>query len=224
MTRGTHIRHSLAIGLLLALTIVPALLAGFASDRWGEPVDRREAARRLTDFPIVFGDWQQTEDTPLEDTTLRELRCTGYFNRAFVNRRTGESASAIVMVGPPGPTIRHPPEICYGQRSTIEGESIERDFVDAAGTEQRVRVFEFSRPTAPERRYAVAYGWCAGETWQVPRNPRAAFGAKPLLYKIQVLVDSPAGAAGRDDDAVWRKFLIDFLPAFRQTVLETSSK
>lgn len=217
MTRTSRWQFSAAIAILVALSVGSAIPAGRLSDRWGEPPDRIAAAERLAKFPVEFGEWRQTDANELSDSVVGELRCTGHIERDFTNRLTGKIASVIVLVGPPGPTVRHPPEICYGNIAKVLAAPKTNELTDAEDASHRFKVFEFAREGLLNRRYAVAYGWCAGDAWDVPTDPRVDYGAEPLLYKIQVMVSVDPEATSPAEQT-WAVFLRDFIPVFRRKV------
>ena len=116
-SRGRTTVAVMLVGLVL-LTAVPAIVQGVLTRRWHGAADLAGGAKRLVDFPTQFGDWQQQgEEDPVPEDAIRELQCAGCFNRHYVNQRLGRDVTVIVMVGPAGPLIRHPPEICYGNRA-----------------------------------------------------------------------------------------------------------
>ena len=76
------------------------------------------AARSVEDFPRQFGEWKQHgDDETMPEEALRELRCSGYINRHYVNQKLGREVTVLLMVGQSGPLVRHPPEICYGNQA-----------------------------------------------------------------------------------------------------------
>src|SRR3984957_11520193 len=114
-------RKFTVIAMLVAavmLTAAPALVHGVWSRRWRDPADMAKAARSVEDFPRQFGDWKQHgDDETMPEEAVRELRCAGYINRHYVNQKLGREVTVLLMVGPSGPLVRHPPEICYGNQA-----------------------------------------------------------------------------------------------------------
>jgi len=108
---------SLSVLLLTVLTVVPAILHGQLSNRWGEMADLTRAAERLQEFPAKIGQWIRSgEGKRLRDAIARELGFAGYIHRKYANLDSGDEVTLLLMVGRPGPLVRHPPEICYSSQ------------------------------------------------------------------------------------------------------------
>lgn len=127
---------------VVVLTSVPAIVQGVLTRRWSGKADISGAATRLVEFPTKFGDWQQQGDEEkVPEEALRELQCAGCFNRHYVNQRLGRDVTVIVMVGPAGPLIRHPPEICYGNRANeLLAKPVDIELTTADSVQHRLRV------------------------------------------------------------------------------------
>ncbi len=213
-------RFGMAFVLFAVALIVPAIFHGAMTGRWGEPADRLSAARRLEEFPREFGTWIVREENELSTYVLNELRSTGYLNRAYLNRTTGEFVSVIVLVGPPGPTTRHSPDICYGNRNNRLIDTPEPVSVEQPGVGEHVfKVLRF-QPAAPEASpFTVCYAWSDGGLWQVPDYPRLVFGGQDYLFKLQ-LVSENSTFLGEEVADTWQRFLADFLPVLHDRVLQ----
>jgi len=212
-------RKFTVIAMLVAavmLTAAPAVVHGVWSRRWRDPADMSAAARSVEDFPRQFGEWKQHgDDETMPEEALRELRCTGYINRHYVNQKLGREVTVLLMVGQSGPLVRHPPEICYGNQAN---ELMQKPAnVDLSSPDARKHTFRFLRyknPGAASGEFSVCYGWSADGTWDVPDYPRLKFGGEPLLYKLQVLTSDPVP---RDVNlpVATTKFMDEFLPLLR---------
>lgn len=210
---------ALSAGLLAVLSIVPAVLHGRFTNRWGAPFDRQSAARRVEAFPREFAGWRLDEQQELAPQVQNELQCEGYFSRKYLHARTGEQVWVILMVGPPGPMVRHPPEICYVNRENVlvqEPQVVQLQ--EAADRKHDFRVLRFRSPGVAAGEFSVCYAWSSGSAWQVPDFPRLEFGGKPLLYKLQLMSTDPTVASG-ESPAIWSNFLRDFLPIAHGRVL-----
>lgn len=203
-------RIAVLVLLPLCLTIVPAILHGTLSNRWGPSFDLQNAVRFVESFPRQFGDWTMIEEqNALTDEVIRELQIAGYFQRTFLKQSTGTQVQVLLMAGTPGPLVRHPPDICYASRANDalgEPEVLE---VDANSIANQFRVLKY-RVRGTGDTFAVSYAWSDGGPWQVPSYPRMKFGGSRLLYKMQIV--SNGTDSGREDT---RQFLNDFLPAFQ---------
>jgi hypothetical protein len=215
-------RKSTAIAMVVAtvlLTAVPAVVHGLWSRRWRNPADIATAAQAVEAFPTQIGDWKQHGDEEkMPEEAIRELRCAGYIDRHYVNQKLGRDVTVLLMVGPSGPLVRHPPEICYGNRAN----QLLQDPVDVkvASSDAQNHTFRFLRyknEGAASGEFSVCYGWSADGTWDVPEYPRLRFGGEPLLYKLQVLTTDPVPHDGSLPVAT-AQFLNEFLPILRDRV------
>src|SRR4029077_9524702 len=101
------------------------VLQGRIRNRWGPSESMQAAAQELRNVPNTFGGpqtdrWQlkATETTDkLPDDVIETLECSGYINRCYENRRTGEKVDVFVVIGPAGPIAGHPPEICFSSQN-----------------------------------------------------------------------------------------------------------
>jgi len=208
------------IAALVVLTAAPAVVSGLWSRRWSDPGEIARAAANVDSFPNQFGDWKQRgEDEKMPDEAVSELQCAGYINRRYVNQRLGREVTVMLMVGPSGPLVRHPPEICYGNRAnTLLHDPKNVDVVtnDSRKHTFRLLQFKYSGPVSSE--FSVCYGWTADGSWDVPEYPRVRFGGSPLLYKVQVLTSDAVPSDGGLPPAT-SQFLNDFLPLVRDRLL-----
>jgi hypothetical protein len=158
----------------------------------------------------------------MADEAVRELQCAGYVNRRYVNQKLGREVAVLLMVGPAGPLVRHPPEICYGSRANkLLNDPV---VVTVAGGDRRNHSFRFLKyknTGSAGTEFSVCYAWTADGTWCVPDYPRARFGNAPLLYKLQVLTSDSMPKDG-SLPAATSQFLHDFLPALSDRLTVSS--
>jgi hypothetical protein len=169
---------------VIALTAVPAVIHGKIMNRWGMPADLQVAASRVQNFPERIGEWRRLRDEELDRTVTEELKCAGYVNRQYVNEKSGREISLLLFVGTPGPLVRHPPEICYGNRANTLLRGPELISLDS---DQTFRGLRYKAPGATGQEFSICYAWSNGQQWSVPDYPRTTFGGEPLLYKLQLL-------------------------------------
>jgi len=146
------------------------------------------------------------EESPMDRATIEMLQCAGYVNRRYVNQKTGQSVSLAIIVGPPGPTAVHTPEICFSSRA-YEREG-ERALV-RLGTPAKRDTFwqvDFSARNIMAGKLRVYYAWSRGRHWEAANSPRFEFGAAPMLYKIQLASAIPPYVGDEPVDA-GREFL-----------------
>ncbi len=204
----------IAILAAIALTVGPAVLQGRYSNRWGTPVDLTLAGEQLHQFPRELGPWQNLEDErPLSDAVCQELGLVEHFHRQYVHTATGERMHVLLMVGPPGRLVRHPPDVCYANRANEQlGDS---EMLDVSGGRQRSQfeLLRFRRTAQPvPSEFEVAYAFSVGEgAWAAPTSPRMAYGGEPVLYKLQVLCEGKSSTMQEDIE----DFLSNFVTGFR---------
>ena len=205
--------------IVFAVTAGTGAVAGALGNRWGAPPDVQAAAGRLDRLPAEAGDWQLVDELPLDQDLVEMFQCIGSTNRTYRNRQSGETVHLSLIVGPPGPTSVHTPEICYSSQGYHVDVPAERRKYPTKNSEATV-ANEFWKTTfAPDgrrpTRLIAYYSWCDGQTWRAPDRPRFAFGGLPYLYKVQLATKiMPRADEDRDpcDD-----FLRALLPALSQS-------
>jgi hypothetical protein len=211
---------SLAVVLVAIFTIGPALWAGHYLNRWGDTAEIDDAARQLARFPTEFGPWKATRDgESLSEYVQNELGVVGYISRRYENRENGSNVNMLLMVGQPGPLLRHPPNICYANRANRQVGEMFTFKTDTTTPSCEFTAIEYEPPGAVARdRFIVAYAMTAGTDWCVPRFPRLEFGAAPKLYKVQMLslLGSPQEQEQDKGLQMLEKFAADFTMAFSQ--------
>lgn len=180
----------IALTLLAAIlfTVLPALLHGGYTSRWGVPADREKGAAAVAAFPEQLGEWVAVDEAPpLSERVQRELGLMGYVNHVYRHPETQKLATILLMVGEAGPLVRHPPEICYGNRAH-NIVSTEHMTVDTAEDrpESVFRMLDFIPNSKLVNPFRVAYAWSSDGVWSVPCWPRWTFGGAPTLYKVQI--------------------------------------
>jgi Protein of unknown function (DUF3485) len=204
------------VAAAVVLTAAPAVVHGVWSRRWQDPADITAAARSVEAFPRQFGDWKQHGDeAQLPEEAIRELQCAGYINRHYVNQKLGRNVTILLMVGPSGPLVRHPPEICYGnQANKLLQDPVDVNVATPDAQKHTFRFLRYKDPGAASGEFCVCYGWSANGTWDVPDYPRVRYGSEPLLYKLQVLTSDSVPHDGGLPVAT-SQFLNEFLPLMR---------
>jgi hypothetical protein len=199
----------LAAALLITLT--GGALYGRYAQRWGPPVDMVAAADKLEQLPRQFGDWSLVEDLPFDEATRTMLECAGHVNRRYINRVTGQGVNLAIIVGPPGPTSVHTPEICFSSRAyQQQGNRTRLELEEGAGASDSFWSLDFTTQNVLADGLRVYYAWSRGNAWEASDSPRYKFAAAPFLYKLQLAAPVPAGAGAGGAD-VGKEFLQEFL-------------
>ncbi len=212
-----------AILLAIGLTILAGVLHGRATHRWGVPEDLQASGAKLPGLPEQFGAWRMVDSSPLLDTAVAMLECTGYVNRVYVNDTTGQRVNVALLAGPSGPISLHDPEICYQSTGFQPSDSRQREKLsESDGEEHEFWKVVFKKDDVFGEVLHVYYGWNAGqgETWKAVDHPRFTFATKSFLYKIQVAAYVTEGPDDTLDPC--RAFLQDLVPVADEFLAEQS--
>jgi hypothetical protein len=214
-----HQRTTWALLLsVIAMTVPAAYFSGTVMLRWGDPVDLPRHLAVLHRLPETLGEWRfVTDGKPISVEVQNELQLRGYAHRVYEHDATGQRVAILLLIGPAGPLVRHPPEICYetGANILLGSQSLT---IDSQGQPDRLRLLEY-RPESPAAGdFLVAYGFADNQHWDSPVSPRLAYGGKPLLYKLQVLTEASAKST-TTNSAGLTDFLSQLLPTLRTAML-----
>ena len=224
-SRHDSARRVIALGaaiLTAVITGASGLVEGRLSNRWAKPVDLVAAGSKIDNVPEHFGDWDLQIARPLDRTVIDMLQCAGSTHRIYRNQKTGQVVSVLLIVGPPGPTSAHTPEICYSSRDYDRIE--ERHKFQVRGVQRPNDEFwevRFRRNDLRGDVLRVAYAWNSGEGWIAPDNPRFMFGRYPFLYKVQVAAVVMTEVDVSEGDPC-RAFLRDILPELEPVFFSAS--
>lgn len=214
----TSLRIPIYTALFILITVAGTLIHGRYSNRWGSSESQLEAATEaLTLAPAAFGDWEMESEEEFSDRVKGILKCTGSWSRVYRHRSSGQLATAAMMVGPPGPSVKHKPEICYSSAGfkVVETE-IPVHIELPNGAQHLFLETTFVSADVSGRSLATCHSFRERDLWLVPSNPRIAFGGSPLVYKLQVAAYT-TDAKGPEED-VCQAFLKDLVVALEQTV------
>jgi hypothetical protein len=184
-------RRVVPLGIGLAIVLATGVVHGIWTDRWHLSNEPAASVEKLTRVPLQIGDWQ-SEDLPELDTqTLAVGEIAGYMNRTFVNTKTRERLSVLIVCGRPGPIAQHSPEVCMGGEGfVVENKTVDKDFPadGLAGPPQFfAAVFKKTDAGAPLLR-RVFWAWSTSDgVWTAPGSPRMQFAGKPALYKMYLV-------------------------------------
>lgn len=206
------------LGLIIValITLVSGAIQGKVSNRWGPPTAMSDAAEKLEKLPKQFGDWESCDERRLDKETEQMLECTGHVSRRYVNQKTGEQVSIIVLVGPAGPISVHTPEICFSSR---EYKAYKTREVIPVDDENQLWGLNFRSIKLEAEQLVVYYGWSTGQKWVAADDARYDFAGAPYLYKIQLAGNVPLGSTGKSTD-VCHTFLHDFLPELQKYLID----
>jgi hypothetical protein len=205
-------RRRLALVLaVFALTIPAAYYSGIVLLRWGDPMDLSRHLSTLDEVPDQLGDWRfVAEGKPISPSAMDKLQVRGHLNRVYEHPGTGQRVALLLLLGPAGPLVRHPPEICYesSANSLLSSRPLT---IDLGGEPERLRLLSYRSESMIDGDFLVAYGFGADRHWDCPASPRRVYGGKPILYKLQVLTDAAAERSSADPQGL-ADFLRHLLP------------
>ena len=208
-----------ALGASLLITVAGGAWYGSYSQRWGPPADLIAVSTKLDQVPRQLGDWSLVEDLPFDEETQKMLECAGHVNRRYINRATGQSVNVAIIVGPPGPTSVHTPEICFSSCAyQQQGERSRLKLDDNVG--HSFWTLDFATQNVLADGLRIYYAWSRGDDWEASESPRYQFAAAPYLYKLQLA--APLVAGGQAD--VGKQFLQEFLQSGWPQVAPESRK
>jgi Protein of unknown function (DUF3485) len=202
-----------------ALTVAAGWVEGRLSNRWGPPAELAQAGARLATVPERIGEWEMRSSQPLDAEIEQMLQCAGSITRVYVNSRTGDTVSVALLVGPPGPTAAHTPEVCYssvGKKISEPSQAVQTRPVDMP--DETLWRMTFRSTDAEGQLLRVFYGWRGPDgPWRAANDPRFEYGGQPMLYKIQLasLMSERPQESGHDS---CHEFLHDFLPALDESL------
>lgn len=210
------IRGAFLVLIAFALTVGPAIWHGKISNRWGAPPDLSLAGEQVLEFPRVLGNWKnEVDERSLSEAVCRELGLLEHFHRRYFDAVSGAQVEVLLMVGPPGPLVRHPPEICYANRANQQlGDASLLEVANGAN-KHNFKMLGFTRIAEPlPGNFHVAYGYADNDArWSTPSSPRVAFGGGSVLFKLQVLSEDSEEASREHIASFLRQFVSVFSAA-----------
>ena len=182
-------RTSLRVIAVLALTVPAALVQGHLLNRWGTQKQLQRSVTAIEQLPNRIGDWHRvSEGKPLSPFVCEALGLAGHVHRIYEHAYSGHRVAVLLLVGPGGPLVRHPPEICY--------QSLDNRLLDTRslpltvdGQPQHFRLLHYRAESASTKDFYVAYAFGCQHQWDAPTMPRLAYGGEPVLLKLQILTD-----------------------------------
>ena len=171
----------------IAALVSSGVLHGLRTDRWGRSADLSEAAARLESLPMQIGDWEGRPQE-IDAHQLEVADVAGYLSRRYVNSKTGDSVTVLLLCGRPGPISVHEPDVCYGAAGyELAKDSKEKIRVSAEGKEAEAWAARFLKLRPTPESLGILWSWSDGGPWKTPDNPRASFARAGVLYKVYVL-------------------------------------
>jgi hypothetical protein len=206
--------------LIVAVTALGTVAQGYLTNRWNSADEKlAQAGAALTHVPTEFGEWSMQSETPFEPRIQQILNYAGAVNRVYVHSGTNQSVAVALIAGPPGETSTHTAEMCYSSRGHEMLSDTETPTLEVDGTSNQFRRVLMENKSVDGRRLEVMYGWRFGDAWEAPMIPRAYYGARPFLFKVQIASEFDASEKGEGEATTpCQQFLRDFVPALNRQV------
>jgi hypothetical protein len=219
------------LAVAIVLVVCTGVVSGIWTGRWAPSLVVEKAAARLDNVPLKIGDWEgEAEEFNVQDYKAAGIR--GGLVRRYRNHQTGDEVTLMIVCGKPGPISVHKPEDCYpaaGYR--LLSERIATPI--QPGQDEPPSHFwtwHMGKLDGPVPRLLnVTYAWSEDGTWQAPeRDPRFAFAAAPVLYKMYAVREVPPSANAPDeantrlsDDDPAIQLLEEVIPELRRVLFPT---
>jgi hypothetical protein len=178
----------------LAVVLLTGFVHGVCTSRWQFTHEPRASAAKLEQVPMTIGNWT-SQSVELDAQTLAIGKIAGYLRRVFVNQRTGQEITCLVVCGRPGPITQHSPEICYGGEGfeLIRNKTRRRFSIETLEQPAEFWVGDFRKIEAGlEKQQRLFWSWNANGPWLAPDSPRIALAAYPDLAHFRVTSRFPA--------------------------------
>lgn len=218
---------ALTIALVAGLTLASGLIQGRMSNRWGPSPDTLAVAEKLetmpADIPAEGGIWRLIKADKMDDDTVKMLQCTGYIVRTYEHDATRDRVKMFIIVGPPGPTAVHTPEVCYNSQGYPNRDPRQPVMIDPDRPTDEFWALTYRSKDLDKGVLRVYYAWSTGGPWSATEKPRYAYPGSPYLYKIQLASRLPSYVDSEVEDPCSR-FLQDFVPIAKRYLVAPSDE
>lgn len=214
-------RKIIPAAIALIVILGAGLVHGVTTFRWTAASELKAAGEKLTKIPLTIGDWVG-KDAPLDKRQETIGQISASVSRQYVNTKTGQAVTILLVCGRPGPISVHTPEVCYaGSGYEIASERKRESFDYGDSKAAQFWSIKVNKPDVmhPER-MIIDYGWFAKQAWSAPEaDARFSFAGVPVLYKLYTIREQarPNDRSGTDVDPAG-DFLKDFLPVLQKTL------
>jgi hypothetical protein len=218
-----------SLNLLAALLLLlgTGLVHGLWTNRWMQSNEPQASAARLDSVPLDFGEWHG-KDITINPTALAIGEIVNYKQRQYVNLRTGDEFTILVVCGKPGAISVHTPEVCFpGAGFKMVGEPRSVSLAGGEGNpDSEFKTARFLRQNSPDNTEMEAFwAWTTDGHWQAPNYPRWTFGRYPALYKLYVIRKiSSKGGSPEEELKPARDFLVELNKAIRKHGQESAAQ
>lgn len=228
----------LPVAVALVVVGIGTYVQGVFSERWGKHRSEKlaEFTQRLSDIPLVIGDWEGT-DQEVDQAQFVRSGCDGQVSRDYRNRRNGDVVSLYLVSGTGRHVTIHTPDWCY------QGAGYDMDKTPIAYTmpvegvdpnpEFRTATFTKHDVTGNTDRLRIFWSFTDDGRWLGPASPKPKFGARDAMYKVYLIThaalrrespeDSPSLDFAKDFFPLANKVLFPPEPAADEPAADTTS-
>lgn len=209
-------KRILIIACAGVMLIASGVVHGIWTDRWSEPADVADAAKRLERLPMTIGSWQGGVVEMEKDT---KSTLAGVIARRYVHTSNGKIVTILLACGRAGPICTHTPDVCYaGSGFEVEKPKSFRMTSQTAAAPPEFWTARFVKERATGRTHLrIFWAWHGEESWQIAENPRLHFAGEKVLYKLYMIREMVQHDEPLEGDACV-EFMHDLLPAIRESV------
>jgi hypothetical protein len=205
----------------IAFTLVAAAGAfhGVWTGRWAQSAELSQAAAKLSELPLSFGDWEGKEI----DSKQAGPGVTGCIQRSYTHRRRNITVVIALVNGRPGPVATHTPEVCYGANGYLVGEKKSVTVGTGSAAARFWTSDAVKKRQTEESRIRLYWAWNGGDGWEAAKDARVEFQPynHPVLHKLYVLRDL-SQAGGDVGPESCQEFLEAFLPVMQRTLFSAN--
>lgn len=209
-------RRSIAVFAVLALLVVSGAVSGVWKHRWAS-AGLAANATKVVQLPAAAGEWEG-RDKPVNPREVEAAQAAAIGQRVYVNRRTGQVATVMMVFGRAGPVSVHTPDVCYAGNGFDPIGSANR-FAVAGNQNDQFWHLRLKKRAAVPQLISVFYAWNDGGNWEASDNPRVEYAAEPALLKLYVVRERNADD-DKDTDESTQDLLQALVPMLKSSVAE----
>jgi hypothetical protein len=192
--------------------IACGVVHGFWTDRWASAAEPIKAGKLVAELPLTIGDW---DGQPIESKSSQGDEVTGWLQRRYTNRKTGEAVTMAIVCGRPGPISIHTPDVCYGASGFTVGRPRRANVPGDKGQFWTADAMKGS--ATGETKLRIYWGWNDGSGWLAVDDARQTYPRSPVLYKLYVIRE--LSNSTKDENEPSLRFVQSLVPVFDKTVL-----
>lgn len=199
---------------LSVITVFVALglsgvVSGYWTQRWSASAGS-DGLKQATQLPLTAGEWDSREK-PVNPAEIQMAQAAAIVQRVYVNSRTGQVATVMLISGRAGPISVHTPEVCYSGNGYDPEGAASRFSISGDHGNQFWRL-RLKKHAAVPVLLSVYYAWNDGSGWQAAEKPRVLFAGRSAIFKLYVVRERTAESETETDDST-RDLLRVLLPS-----------